>query len=413
MSKFNSASEADEESLSAGTAALSRPCYVFVLPWDLDFDGGVNQVVVNLCREMLLAGEYEPLILVNRWSAFRPVEKVVAERRTIYLRLWPPWSQRGPITGLLKWIVASPIWIFDLMRLCRRNRIAAINFHYPSLSAFPIALLRFLKLYRGALIVSFHGADLSDLRKAGRIEHALWRFVLRFSCSIVACSKALAADVGKFAVSVTGKVRAIQNGLNVHQFLASADRTKELPTVLLNREFILSIATWERKKGLDVLLRAFAEVRRREHTIALVLIGRASEEERELRRLAVELGVADDVLFLESVPHAQVGLYLKHAKVFCLPSRSEPFGIAILEAGAYRRPVVASRVGGIPEIIIDGETGLLIEPEDPRALAAALHRVLNDPEFGRELGEALYRRVIDAFSWKRAYDEYRALLHLK
>jgi glycosyltransferase involved in cell wall biosynthesis len=67
-------------------------------------------------------------------------------------------------------------------------------------------------------------------------------------------------------------------------------------------------------------------------------------------------------------------------------------------------------VGGIPEIVIDGETGLLIEPEDDAALAAALSRVLADNELARELGENLHHRVVNDFSWKRAYEEYRKLI---
>jgi glycosyltransferase involved in cell wall biosynthesis len=142
----------------------------------------------------------------------------------------------------------------------------------------------------------------------------------------------------------------------------------------------------------------------------LVLIGRAGGAERDLQNLAGQLGIAADVLFVENVPHPQVGVYLEHAKVFCLPSRAEPFGIAILEAGAYRRPVVASRVGGIPEIIVDDETGLLTEPGDPEGLAASLGRILSDPDLARSLGERLYGNVVENFSWKRAYREYRELI---
>ena len=401
---------ASDPSPEVGNASSRQAGYVFVLPWDLHHTGGVNQVVINLHREMLLAGEIKPLILVSKWSAFRPVEEVVDGHRTVYVRLWPLWTKRGSIFGLLKCVLASPVWIFDLLRLCRRHRVLAINFHFPGPHAFPIALLRLLRLYRGALIVSFHGADLRDAKGVGRIERVVWKFVLRSATAIVACSKAFALEVSEFAGKEARNVHAIQNGLDVNHFLEKMDRASRLPAVLLNREFILTVATWEWKKGIDVLLRAFAEVRRTHANISLVLVGRASEAESGLRALAAELGVANEVLFFESVPHDQVGMYLEHAKVFCLPSRAEPFGIAILEAGAYRLPVVASRVGGIPEIVVDGETGLLVEADDAKALAAALRRVLVDPDFARDLGEQLYWRVLGSFSWRRAYEEYRALL---
>jgi glycosyltransferase involved in cell wall biosynthesis len=238
----------------------------------------------------------------------------------------------------------------------------------------------------------------------------MWRLALHAATAVVACSKAFAADVGTFVGKVPPLVHSVQNGLDVEYFLANVDRASGLPPALINREFILSIATWEWKKGLDTLVRAFADVRRTNPGIVLVLIGRAGGAEGALRTLAEELGIASNVLFLENLPHPQMGKYLEQAKAFCLPSRAEPFGIAILEAGAYRLPVVASRVGGIPEIIIDGETGLLVEPDDAGALAAALQRVLSDAELARKLGERLYGHVVDDFSWKRAYQQYRKLI---
>jgi hypothetical protein len=176
----------------------SRPGYVFVIPWELHCPGGVNQVVTNLYNEMLLGGDMEPLIMVTTWSAFRPVEAVIDARDTVHLRLWSP-GERRPIVGLLTWLLTSPVWVFDLLRFCRIHRVAAFNFHFPSLSVFPIAVLRSLGLYRGALIISFHGSDLRNARGKGRIHDALWRFVLRSASAIVACSKALAADVREFA----------------------------------------------------------------------------------------------------------------------------------------------------------------------------------------------------------------------
>jgi glycosyltransferase involved in cell wall biosynthesis len=391
-------------------STLSLPGYVFVLPWDLHHTGGVNQVVTSLHQEMLLAGEMEPLILVSEWSAFRPVETVVDARRTVHLRLWSPWTEGRPVLGLLKFIFFSPTWILDLLRFCRRHRVAAFNFHFPTLGAFPIALLRFLRLYRRALILSFHGTDLRNARRKGGVEGVLWRFILRNATAIVACSNALGTDAREFAGGAARRVHVVENGLDINDFLNKVDRTSKLPAVLLKREFILTVATWEWQKGLDVLLRAFAEVKRSDAEIALVLIGRAGDAEPDLRSLAIQLGVANDVLFIESVPNSHVGVYLERAKAFCLPSRAEAFGIVILEAGAYRLPVVASRVGGIPEIIIDGETGILTEPDDATELAAALGRVLRDTALARDLGDRLYHRVVDRFSLRRAYQEYSKLV---
>lgn len=390
-----------------------KPAYVIVVPWRPDYGGGVNEVVLNLYRETQAAGELQPLLLVEEWAAVRPVETTSEGRHTVYLRLWSPWLEQRPLLGFIKWILAAPLFLFDLVRFCRRHQVVAFNFHFASLSAFPIAVLRRLGLYRGALILSFHGLDLRDARAGGRFAHALWKFVFRSATAIVGCSRALAADVTQFAgrsAERSGGVRTIHNGVDISHLVATVDRTAGVPAALEGREFILSVATWERKKGLDVLLRAFAQVRRTHPRLALVLVGRASHAESELRALAHELGITADVFFYKDVSHERVGLFLEHARAFCLASRAEPFGIAILEAGAYHLPVVASRVGGIPEIVIDGESGLLVEAEDAPALAAALDRVLRDRPLARDLGERLHQRVASEFSWRRAHDAYRALV---
>lgn len=109
---------------------------------------------------------------------------------------------------------------------------------------------------------------------------------------------------------------------------------------------------------------------------------------------------------MENVPHATVIGCLRKAAAFCLPSRIEPFGIAILEAGALRVPVVATRVGGIPEIVTDGITGRLVPADDVAALATALAELLASPQERDRLAENLHRRVRDEFTWQRACRQY-------
>src|SRR4029453_7207992 len=92
-----------------------RPSYVIAIPWDLNYGGGVNEVVINLYRETLSAGEMQPLVLVNEWSAFRPIETLRDGRRIVYFRLWSPWPESDSILGLVKWILASPVYLTNLL----------------------------------------------------------------------------------------------------------------------------------------------------------------------------------------------------------------------------------------------------------------------------------------------------------
>ncbi len=392
------------------SAPAARGSFVLVTPWDLGAPGGVNEVVLNLHRQIAQAGEFAPLVLVNKWSARRPIETVVEGRRTIYFRIASPWID-GSWWGLAKWLLSSPWFFADLWRLCRRHRVAVFNVHYPSGGAFTLALARALRLFRGDLVLSFHGLDLAEAQRGDGVDRRLWRFTFRRSTAVVACSRAFADDVRGFTSS-DARVAVVHNGLDVDYFVNSVDRNGEWPAALGEgaRPFILAVATFEDKKGLDVLVRAFADVRRSRPGLALVLVGRRAAATGELRALASELGLDGDVFFFENVPHARVGAFFERAAVFCLPSRAEPFGIVLLEAGAFRLPVVASRVGGIPEIIDDGVTGLLTAPDDVAGLAAALRRVLGDGEFARAAGTRLYNRVQADFSWTRAYEGYKSLL---
>jgi glycosyltransferase involved in cell wall biosynthesis len=384
--------------------------WVFIVPWELHLPGGVNQVVQNLFRQMRAAGELRPLLMVAGWSPLRPVEKMVDGHPTTYMALRAPWLEDGSILAPFKWLALAPLQLFFLWRLVRRQRVAAFNFHYPSLAVFPIALLRWLGLYRGALILSFHGSDLRPAQQSDPIARLLWRFVLRRTTALVATSQDFAHEAAAFVGDVRCPVIAIHNGLDVEHFMAERDSGGSLPDGLRGREYIVCVANWQHVKGVDVLLRAFASLSHTRPGIALALLGAPGPASDDLRALAREIGVADATWFCESVPHAQVGLFLERARLLCLPSRSESFGVVLLEAGAYGLPVVATHVGGIPEIVTDGETGLLVPPEDAQALAKALEQLLSDPDRARRLGENLRRRVVADFSWSRAYRDYRELL---
>src|SRR5207247_1343444 len=135
-----------------------------------------------------------------------------------------------------------------------------------------------------------------------------------------------------------------------------------------------------------------------------VVLGACAPETPELEtRLRRALTERSNVLWInEMVKHEVVVQLYSHAAVFCCPSVYEPFGIINLEAMACETPVVASAVGGILEVVVDGETGILVPPADPAALAAALTRVLDDPALGRRMGQAGRKRVEAQFSWASA-----------
>jgi glycosyltransferase involved in cell wall biosynthesis len=164
---------------------------------------------------------------------------------------------------------------------------------------------------------------------------------------------------------------------------------------------LLAVCRLEPQKGLDIAVRALPEVRARHPKAELVVLGEGTQRS-ELERLASELQVP--VHLLGRVP--DVAAWLRRADLLVHPARWEGFGLALLEAMLASKPVVATNVSSIPEIVADSETGLLVAPDDPAALAAAVIRVLDDPG---SYGEQGRRRAQSHFSAGRMTDHTLAL----
>ncbi|HEY7380847.1 MAG TPA: glycosyltransferase family 4 protein [Gaiella sp.] len=158
-------------------------------------------------------------------------------------------------------------------------------------------------------------------------------------------------------------------------------------------------------KGHDVLLRALAEARKRLPALEVEIAG-AGPLDARLRAQAAGLGLEGAVRFLGHAPGREV---MSRASVVAVPSLGEGFGMVALEAMERGRAVVASSVGGLPEIVSDGETGLLVPAGDAEALAEAVVAVAGDTERARAMGAAGRRRAVEAFSQERCTERVAAL----
>jgi glycosyltransferase involved in cell wall biosynthesis len=161
-------------------------------------------------------------------------------------------------------------------------------------------------------------------------------------------------------------------------------------------------------KGFDLALRAFAQVLPRFPGARLVVAGDGPAR-GELERLAGALSVGSRVRFEGWVDPGDVPRLMNAATVVVISSRREGLPQVSLESGLMARPVVATRVGGLPEVVVHGRTGLLVEPESPAALADGIASVLADPGRAARMGRAARARVLDVFGWERTVDAYDAL----
>lgn len=175
--------------------------------------------------------------------------------------------------------------------------------------------------------------------------------------------------------------------------------------------YILCVAAFVPKKAHEVLLAAFARIRRVRPDLVLVMIGSDGPTRPAIEEQAHAAGLDSGVRILLDQPHDEVWRWMRHAECFVLPSREEPFGIVLLEAGKSRVPVVATRVGGIPEFLTDGEDGLLCDPDNPDQLAQAVLATLADRTATEHRVDTFYRKA-STFTWSAAFEAYRSAAHL-
>jgi phosphatidylinositol alpha-1,6-mannosyltransferase len=205
------------------------------------------------------------------------------------------------------------------------------------------------------------------------------------------------------------KIAVIFNGVDTSDLDIEVDVASVVDRFgLRGRRVILTVARLDIHKGQDTVIRAMPSILRRVPEAVYVVAGEGGMRPR-LVELARDLRVSARVVLTGDLPRPDVVALFKAAQVFAMISRVEEssvegFGIAFLEAGALGLAVVGGRSGGIPDAVADGETGLLVDPADPEAVAEAITRILLDRGLAGRLGAAGRKRARDEFTWKRVVD---------
>jgi phosphatidylinositol alpha-1,6-mannosyltransferase len=196
-------------------------------------------------------------------------------------------------------------------------------------------------------------------------------------------------------------------GVEAERFAAAADPQ---PIVrrhgLAGKAVILTVARLIEWKGQDMVIRALPRVLAAVPNAVYVVVGQGSYLET-LRRLTAELGLAEQVIFAGLIPDEELPLFYAAADVVVMTSREirpgmpiEGFGMVYLEANAAGRAVVGTRLGGAPEAVLDGITGLLVDPTDPTRIAEAIVRLLTNPDLAGQMGQAGRARAMHEFTWE-------------
>ena len=291
------------------------PNYLFVLPWSLEHAGGVNQVVINLAREIKKGGSFDPLVMICDWAATSPIWGESHGLRTVRWRV-RPWQPDMSLKEKLSYWLWESRFRSKFRRFCIDNSVSVINSHYPNASVF--SLERSVRCFplRPKLLISFHGTDVNSHKESNNQTKAEWRGFLERTDGVVACSRDLGQKIREvFGAEISPTI--IHNGIDSESFIKKAG--KRVP---LDRRVILNIGKFDDVKGQDVLIRAFAIISKDYPDVELMFIGASGQALPCLQTLCSNEGVLGRVTFHQNLPHDSIPDFFKVATLFVLPSRA-------------------------------------------------------------------------------------------
>ena len=272
-----------------------------------------------------------------------------------------------------------------------------------------------------------------QLGTAYHLSSWMERTAIENADAVIAVSKETRKDVFDHFGAAETKTHVIHNGIDLEEYRRDpATDVLEKHGVDPGKPFVLFVGRITRQKGIIHLVDAIKHI---DPEIQVVLLAGAPDTETIAREMNEHIADArrqrKGITWIDTMlPRRETIQFYSHAAVFCCPSVYEPFGIINLEAMACETAVVASRVGGIPEVVVPDETGVLVDlelergtffPRDPdgfsRALADGINRIARDPALARRMGEAGRRRAEDHFSWRAIAEKtltlYEALIERK
>lgn len=283
-----------------------------------------------------------------------------------------------------------------------------VHAHFASSYGFLGALLG-----RKPLIVSVWGSDVYWFPKRIFILKLVFKWILSKADIVLSTSEVMACETRKYC---TKNVIVTPFGIDLNVFKNEEVESLFNPDVCV----IGTIKTLDYQYGIEYLIRAFKIVVQRLPNLKmkLLIIGEGPYEDR-LKQLAVDLNVQSDVIFYGSVPYSQVPKFHNMIDIFVALSINdcESFGVSIIEAGACERPAVVSAVGGLEEVVVDGETGLIVPPMDAESAAKALIKLIENSKIKNMLGKNARERVSRLYNWQdnvtQMVDIYKQLLDKK
>jgi phosphatidylinositol alpha-1,6-mannosyltransferase len=370
--------------------------------------------VFQLCSHLLPHFDVTVLTPAVRNAPQTETLQGVKVRRFHYF--WPRSLERLADGAILESLSRSP-WLFlqvpflllmeliATFRLARAMRPNVIHAHwFVPQGIVAVIVGRVLNI---PTVITAHGGDVYGLR--GRLLDALRKALASRCEAVTVVSRDMAAKLPEVTSRRGEPPSVMPMGVDTRRFSARPEPDED------SNQTVLFVGRLARKKGVEYLLRAFPDVLARHPDARLVVVGDGPCR-GELEALSSQLGLAERVRFAGAQPPAELPTFYSRSRVFVGPSvvtrggDTESFGLVFVEAMAADCPVVGTSVGGIPDVVIHGRTGLLVEPESPAALAAAINGLLDSPAEAGRMGSLARRWVRRKFDWRQVARGYANLL---
>ncbi len=360
--------------------------------------GGVEEVVRQLARACSQKG-HQVLVVAPRWPRSLPQSAIVAGQLVLRLPMPLPSRHARPAASFL---VRFPGSVVRTLYIGWRWRPDIVHVHCVGPNGLYALILSWL--LHSTLVVTSHGEQTMDAERIyerSALQRWILRRLLKRAAAVTACSTDALRNLQPYGSGATLSV-AVPNGVDLAEFLR--------PSIVSphTRPYILALGRHVWNKGFDVLLHAYASLASRYPDVDLVVAGDGPVH-ADLVALSQKLGLDKRIVFPGRTDRAMTATLFHHARFFVLPSLQEPFGIVNLEAMAAGKAVIATCVGGVPDIVHQGWNGLLVPPGDAGALADEIETLLRDSALAEALGAAGARLVGERYTWDMVADSYLAV----
>jgi glycosyltransferase involved in cell wall biosynthesis len=338
-------------------------------------------------------------ILKKKWKNFKKIPEYMAyESYEVFRPEYVTYPKRYFYQQ-----VGKNFWKSVKDHLDDETDIFHVHFAYPGGS-----IIKKIKgIYpRKKVFITVHGNDWHMLKDDPKISKIIYKNFMA-SDRIIVVSNSLRNDILSYYPELAEKIIVIYNGLNIKS-MGNINESRNL-FLAKNKIKILMVGAFVKGKGVQVLLKALSELNFQQYK--LIIIGNIIDQKyyQTLKELRNALNLKDNVLFLVSLPRQEVYEYMKSCDYFILPSLKEGFGIALIEALFFGKPVISTFSGG-PEEIVNSKNGLLIEPDNVERLKNAIIRM--DREFPKYDSQTLTADIINRFGMSNIIEklekEYRS-----